>query len=220
MSRTGITNVLVNNPSAHETARGIFEASDQFSMFEIWNDVDDNHETTYQLISPNGEIIDLTFTTNDPTAFNNWCINEGLSPEKIHAIAKEGSKSSYKEWFVKIIDTPVVIPEEEPEPVIEEKPKKPRRKRRTKAQIAVDKAKAEAEKTTKPKRKRKVSVKKVAAAKPLPIPEVEPEDSTLGNHRVPPRALKKEKSVWQDAEEISTPVNRKQRRAAKKRKRR
>lgn len=225
MSRAGLTNILMNSDSRE---RNLNIDSTQTSMFEIWENQDDSHETTYQLISPDGDVIDLTFTTNDPRAFDNWCIEEGLNPDKIHAIAREGLNSAYKEWFVKIIDNPVVIPE----PVVEEKPKKKRRKRRTKAQIEADKLKAVKEKP-KPKRK----AKKKTASKPIVVSvediidkeiktnedksnaEYLAEKDTSGWHRVP-RALEVEASVWQDAEEIPTPINRKQRRAAKKRSKR
>ena len=218
MSRAGLTNILMNSDSRE---RNLNIDSTQTSMFEIWEGQDDSHETTYQLISPEGDIIDLTFTTNDPRAFDNWCVEEGLNPDKIHAIAKEGLNSAYKEWFVKIIDNPVVIPEEEPEPVAEEKPKKKPRKRKAKA-----KAKAKAVKPKKP-RKRKAKVVSVEDIIDKEIETVDKsnaeylaEKDTSGWHKEVPRALKVEASVWQDAEEIPTPVNRKQRRAAKKRSKR
>ena len=157
MSRNGISNQMFNDDRIYSTSRVDSLQSNQLTFFDLWEDkLDDGHETTYQLFSPYGEIIELAFTTNDPSAFNQWCIDEGLNPEKIHAIADEGLNSAHKEWFVKKIDNPVEESEPEPEPIVEEKPKKTRRKRRTKEQIAADKANAEAEKTKttqKPKRK-------------------------------------------------------------------
>lgn len=233
MSRTGVTNLLVNDPRTHETVRN--SDPEQYSMFNIWDKpVDDDHETTYQLLSPTGDVIDLTFTTNDPRAFDNWCVEEGLIPEKIHGIAREGLDSAHNNWFVKIIDNPVEIPDEQPEPevIVDEKPKKPRRKRRTKAQIAADKAKAEEEKKLqeleppkKPKRKRKAKAKtKAAPYIPEPVviesnAEYLAQKDTTGWHQVP-RALKKDASIWEEAEEVPAPVNRKQRRAAKKKRQR
>lgn len=231
MSRTGIVNTLIEKGVTERNVN--LDTSTQLSMFEIWDELDDTHETTYQLISPKGDIIDLTFTTKDPRAFDSWCIEEGLNPNKIHAIAHEGLNSAYKDWFVKIIETPVEIPEEQPEPVVEEKPKKKPRKRKAKA-----KAKAA---TVKKPRKRKAKAKTASIPKPKPVIDSSTnvhwaaseqnenieidnksnadylaEKDTSGWHEVP-RALKIEASAWKDAEEIPTPVNRKQRRAAKKR---
>ena len=214
MSRSGITNLLISDPRTHETIRSTTDDPDQFSMFHIFDaNIPDDHETTYQLISPSGDIIDLTFTTNDSRAFDNWCKEEGLNPDKVHAIAKEGLNSAYKDWFVKIIDNPVVIPEKDPEPVVKEKPKKQRRKRKAKAK-------------TKAKAAEKKSKQKLADYKPEPVPvesnaEYLTEKDTTGWHQTKyPRALKKDASVWKDAEEVPVPVNRKQRRAAKKKSKR
>ena len=163
MSRAGITNTLIENGIKERNTD--IDTSAQLSMYDIWDNIDDTHETTYQLISPEGDIFDLTFSTNDPRAFDNWCVEEGLNPEKVHAIAKEGLNSAHKDWFVKIIDTPVEIPEKEPEPVVEAAPKKPKKKRRTKAQIEADKVAKEKKDvgnsvsegagTKKPKKKRR-----------------------------------------------------------------
>mgnify|MGYP003635691244 FL=1 len=163
MSRAGITNTLIENGIKERNTD--IDTSAQLSMYDIWDNIDDTHETTYQLISPEGDIFDLTFSTNDTRAFDNWCVEEGLNPEKVHAIAKEGLNSAHKDWFVKIIDTPVEIPEKEPESVVEAAPKKPKKKRRTKAQIAADKVAKEKKDvgdsvvkgagTKKPKKKRR-----------------------------------------------------------------
>tara|TARA_R110000787_G_scaffold87347_1_gene186161 strand:- start:774 stop:1709 length:936 start_codon:yes stop_codon:yes gene_type:complete len=163
MSRAGITNTLIENGIKERNID--IDTSAQLSMYDIWDNIDDTHETTYQLISPEGDIFDLTFSTNDPRAFDNWCVEEGLNPEKVHAIAKEGLNSAHKDWFVKIIDTPVEIPEKEPESVVEAAPKKPKKKRRTKAQIEADKVAKEKKDvgnsvsegagTKKPKKKRR-----------------------------------------------------------------
>jgi len=108
MSRNGISNQMFNDDKIYSTSRVDSLQSNQLTFFDLWEDkLDDGHETTYQLFSPYGEIIELTFTTNDPSAFNQWCIDEGLNPEKIHAIADEGLNSPHKEWFVKKIDNPV-----------------------------------------------------------------------------------------------------------------
>ena len=121
MSRNGISNQMFNDDRIYSTSRVDSLQSNQLTFFDFWEDkLDDGHETTYQLFSPYGEIIELTFTTNDPSAFNQWCIDEGLNPEKIHAIADEGLNSAHKEWFVKKIDNPVEESEPEPEPIFDE----------------------------------------------------------------------------------------------------
>ena len=205
MSRNGISNQMFNDDRIYSTSRVDSLQSNQLTFFDLLEDkLDDGHETTYQLFSPYGEIIELTFTTNDPSAFNQWCINEGLNPEKIHAIADEGLNSAHKEWFVKKIDNPV----EEPEPIVEEKPKKTRRKRRTKEQIAVDKANAE----VKPRAKKPIKVleigDKVEDKLPEPIfDEDHAQDQVIAQ-------------IFTEEPIESKPTNRKQRRAAKKRKRR
>ena len=166
MSRNGISNQMFNDDRIYSTSRVDSLQSNQLTFFDLWGDkLDDGHETTYQLFSPYGEIIELAFTTNDPSAFNQWCIDEGLNPEKIHAIADEGLNSAHKEWFVKKIDNPVE--ESEPEPIVEEKPKKTRRKRRTKEQIAVDKANAE----VKPRAKKPIKVLEIGDKVEDKLPE-------------------------------------------------
>ena len=229
MSRAGITNTLIENGIKERNTD--IDTSAQLSMYDIWDNIDDTHETTYQLISPEGDIFDLTFSTNDTRAFDNWCVEEGLNPEKIHAIAKEGLNSAHKDWFVKIIDTPVEIPEEEPEPVVKAAPKKPRKKRRTKAQIAADKVAKEKKDvgdsvgegagTTKPKKKRRtkaqIEADKVKKATEEKVKnddgwdEIELKVIDENKDAMRPAAFK------QSAETI--PMNRKQRRAAKKQKR-
>jgi len=220
MSRNGISNQMFNDDRIYSTSRVDSLQSNQLTFFDLWEDkLDDGHETTYQLFSPYGEIIELTFTTNDPSAFNQWCIDEGLNPEKIHAIADEGLNSAHKEWFVKKIDNPVEESEPEPEPIVEEKPKKTRRKRRTKEQIAADKANAEAEKTKttqKPKRKPR-------AKKPIKVLEI----GDKVEDKLPEPIFDEDHAQDQVIAQIFTeepieskPTNRKQRRAAKKRKRR
>lgn len=229
MSRTGISNTLIAEGVKERNTD--IDTSSQLSMFDIWDHNDDTHETTYQLISPEGDIFDLTFSTNDPRAFDNWCVEEGLNPEKIHAIAREGLNSAYKDWFVKLIDTPVEIPEEEPEPiVVKAAPKKPRKKRRTKAQIAADKVAKEKKDvgdsvgkgagTTKPKKKRRtkaqIEADKVKKATEEKVKnddgwdEIELKVIDENKDAMRPAAFK------QSAETI--PMNRKQRRAEKKRK--
>jgi hypothetical protein len=209
MSRNGISNQMFNDDRIYSTSRVDSLQSNQLTFFDLWGDkLDDGHETTYQLFSPYGEIIELTFTTNDPSAFNQWCIDEGLNPEKIHAIADEGLNSAHKEWFVKKIDNPVEESEPEPEPIVEEKPKKTRRKRRTKEQIAVDKANAE----VKPRAKKPIKVleigDKVEDKLPEPIfDEDHAQDQVIAQ-------------IFTEEPIESKPTNRKQRRAAKKRKRR
>jgi hypothetical protein len=209
MSRNGISNQMFNDDRIYSTSRVDSLQSNQLTFFDLWEDkLDDGHETTYQLFSPYGEIIELTFTTNDPSAFNQWCIDEGLNPEKIHAIADEGLNSAHKEWFVKKIDNPVEESEPEPEPIVEEKPKKTRRKRRTKEQIAVDKANAE----VKPRAKKPIKVleigDKVEDKLPEPIfDEDHAQDQVIAQ-------------IFTEEPIESKPTNRKQRRAAKKRKRR
>ena len=240
MSRAGITNTLIENGIKERNTD--IDTSAQLSMYDIWDNIDDTHETTYQLISPEGDIFDLTFSTNDTRAFDNWCVEEGLNPEKIHAIAKEGLNSAHKDWFVKIIDTPVEIPEEEPEPVVEAAPKKPKKKRRTKAQIAADKV---AKATEKPKRKtrKKKPIKvlelnsKVEDELPEPIFDLDhAQDQVIaeifteekvknddGWDEIELKVIDENKDAMrpaafkQSAETI--PMNRKQRRAAKKQKR-
>ena len=208
MSRNGISNQMFNDDRIYSTSRVDSLQSNQLTFFDFWEDkLDDGHETTYQLFSPYGEIIELTFTTNDPSAFNQWCIDEGLNPEKIHAIADEGLNSAHKEWFVKKIDNPVEESEPEPEPIVEEKPKKTRRKRRTKEQIAVDKANAE----VKPRAKKPIKVleigDKVEDKLPEPIfDEDHAQDQVIAQ-------------IFTEEPIESKPTNRKQRRAAKKRKR-
>lgn len=208
MSRNGISNQMFNDDRIYSTSRVDSLQSNQLTFFDLWEDkLDDGHETTYQLFSPYGEIIELTFTTNDPSAFNQWCIDEGLNPEKIHAIADEGLNSAHKEWFVKKIDNPVEESEPEPEPIVEEKPKKTRRKRRTKEQIAVDKANAE----VKPRAKKPIKVleigDKVEDKLPEPIfDEDHAQDQVIAQ-------------IFTEEPIESKPTNRKQRRAAKKRKR-
>jgi hypothetical protein len=208
MSRNGISNQMFNDDRIYSTSRVDSLQSNQLTFFDLWGDkLDDGHETTYQLFSPYGEIIELTFTTNDPSAFNQWCIDEGLNPEKIHAIADEGLNSAHKEWFVKKIDNPVEESEPEPEPIVEEKPKKTRRKRRTKEQIAVDKANAE----VKPRAKKPIKVleigDKVEDKLPEPIfDEDHAQDQVIAQ-------------IFTEEPIESKPTNRKQRRAAKKRKR-
>lgn len=209
MSRNGISNQMFNDDRIYSTSRVDSLQSNQLTFFDLLEDkLDDGHETTYQLFSPYGEIIELTFTTNDPSAFNQWCIDEGLNPEKIHAIADEGLNSAHKEWFVKKIDNPVEESEPEPEPIVEEKPKKTRRKRRTKEQIAVDKANAE----VKPRAKKPIKVleigDKVEDKLPEPIfDEDHAQDQVIAQ-------------IFTEEPIESKPTNRKQRRAAKKRKRR
>jgi hypothetical protein len=209
MSRNGISNQMFNDDRIYSTSRVDSLQSNQLTFFDLWGDkLDDGHETTYQLFSPYGEIIELTFTTNDPSAFNQWCIDEGLNPEKIHAIADEGLNSAHKEWFVKKIDNPVEESEPEPEPIVEEKPKKTRRKRRTKEQIAVDKANAE----VKPRAKKPIKVleigDKVEDKLPEPIfDEDHAQDQVIAQ-------------IFTEEPTESKPTNRKQRRSAKKRKRR
>jgi hypothetical protein len=209
MSRNGISNQMFNDDRIYSTSRVDSLQSNQLTFFDLWGDkLDDGHETTYQLFSPYGEIIELTFTTNDPSAFNQWCIDEGLNPEKIHAIADEGLNSAHKEWFVKKIDNPVEESEPEPEPIVEEKPKKTRRKRSTKEQIAVDKANAE----VKPRAKKPIKVleigDKVEDKLPEPIfDEDHAQDQVIAQ-------------IFTEEPIESKPTNRKQRRAAKKRKRR
>ena len=209
MSRNGISNQMFNDDRIYSTSRVDSLQSNQLTFFDLLEDkLDDGHETTYQLFSPYGEIIELTFTTNDPSAFNQWCIYEGLNPEKIHAIADEGLNSAHKEWFVKKIDNPVEESEPEPEPIVEEKPKKTRRKRRTKEQIAVDKANAE----VKPRAKKPIKVleigDKVEDKLPEPIfDEDHAQDQVIAQ-------------IFTEEPIESKPTNRKQRRAAKKRKRR
>jgi hypothetical protein len=209
MSRNGISNQMFNDDRIYSTSRVDSLQSNQLTFFDFWEDkLDDGHETTYQLFSPYGEIIELTFTTNDPSAFNQWCIDEGLNPEKIHAIADEGLNSAHKEWFVKKIDNPVEESEPEPEPIVEEKPKKTRRKRRTKEQIAVDKANAE----VKPRAKKPIKVleigDKVEDKLQEPIfDEDHAQDQVIAQ-------------IFTEEPIESKPTNRKQRRAAKKRKRR
>jgi hypothetical protein len=209
MSRNGISNQMFNDDRIYSTSRVDSLQSNQLTFFDLWGDkLDDGHETTYQLFSPYGEIIELTFTTNDPSAFNQWCIDQGLNPEKIHAIADEGLNSAHKEWFVKKIDNPVEESEPEPEPIVEEKPKKTRRKRRTKEQIAVDKANAE----VKPRAKKPIKVleigDKVEDKLPEPIfDEDHAQDQVIAQ-------------IFTEEPIESKPTNRKQRRAAKKRKRR
>ena len=209
MSRNGISNQMFNDDRIYSTSRVDSLQSNQLTFFDLWGDkLDDGHETTYQLFSPYGEIIELAFTTNDPSAFNQWCIDEGLNPEKIHAIADEGLNSAHKEWFVKKIDNPVEESEPEPEPIVEEKPKKTRRKRRTKEQIAVDKANAE----VKPRAKKPIKVleigDKVEDKLPEPIfDEDHAQDQVIAQ-------------IFTEEPIESKPTNRKQRRAAKKRKRR
>jgi hypothetical protein len=208
MSRNGISNQMFNDDRIYSTSRVDSLQSNQLTFFDLLEDkLDDGHETTYQLFSPYGEIIELTFTTNDPSAFNQWCIDEGLNPEKIHAIADEGLNSAHKEWFVKKIDNPVEESEPEPEPIVEEKPKKTRRKRRTKEQIAVDKANAE----VKPRAKKPIKVleigDKVEDKLPEPIfDEDHAQDQVIAQ-------------IFTEEPIESKPTNRKQRRAAKKRKR-
>jgi hypothetical protein len=208
MSRNGISNQMFNDDRIYSTSRVDSLQSNQLTFFDLWEDkLDDGHETTYQLFSPYGEIIELTFTTNDPSAFNQWCIDQGLNPEKIHAIADEGLNSAHKEWFVKKIDNPVEESEPEPEPIVEEKPKKTRRKRRTKEQIAVDKANAE----VKPRAKKPIKVleigDKVEDKLPEPIfDEDHAQDQVIAQ-------------IFTEEPIESKPTNRKQRRAAKKRKR-
>jgi hypothetical protein len=208
MSRNGISNQMFNDDRIYSTSRVDSLQSNQLTFFDLLEDkLDDGHETTYQLFSPYGEIIELTFTTNDPSAFNQWCIDEGLNPEKIHAIADEGLNSAHKEWFVKKIDNPVEESEPEPEPIVEEKPKKTRRKRRTKEQIAADKAKAE----VKPRAKKPIKVleigDKVEDKLPEPIfDEDHAQDQVIAQ-------------IFTEEPIESKPTNRKQRRAAKKRKR-
>lgn len=208
MSRNGISNQMFNDDRIYSTSRVDSLQSNQLTFFDLWEDkLDDGHETTYQLFSPYGEIIELTFTTNDPSAFNQWCIDEGLNPEKIHAIADEGLNSAHKEWFVKKIDNPVEESEPEPEPIVEEKPKKTRRKRRTKEQIAADKANAE----VKPRAKKPIKVleigDKVEDKLPEPIfDEDHAQDQVIAQ-------------IFTEEPIESKPTNRKQRRAAKKRKR-
>lgn len=208
MSRNGISNQMFNDDRIYSTSRVDSLQSNQLTFFDLWEDkLDDGHETTYQLFSPYGEIIELAFTTNDPSAFNQWCIDEGLNPEKIHAIADEGLNSAHKEWFVKKIDNPVEESEPEPEPIVEEKPKKTRRKRRTKEQIAVDKANAE----VKPRAKKPIKVleigDKVEDKLPEPIfDEDHAQDQVIAQ-------------IFTEEPIESKPTNRKQRRAAKKRKR-
>jgi hypothetical protein len=208
MSRNGISNQMFNDDRIYSTSRVDSLQSNQLTFFDLWEDkLDDGHETTYQLFSPYGEIIELTFTTNDPSAFNQWCIDEGLNPEKIHAIADEGLNSAHKEWFVKKIDNPVEESEPEPEPIVEEKPKKTRRKRSTKEQIAADKAKAE----VKPRAKKPIKVleigDKVEDKLPEPIfDEDHAQDQVIAQ-------------IFTEEPIESKPTNRKQRRAAKKRKR-
>jgi hypothetical protein len=208
MSRNGISNQMFNDDRIYSTSRVDSLQSNQLTFFDLWGDkLDDGHETTYQLFSPYGEIIELAFTTNDPSAFNQWCIDEGLNPEKIHAIADEGLNSAHKEWFVKKIDNPVEESEPEPEPIVEEKPKKTRRKRRTKEQIAVDKANAE----VKPRAKKPIKVleigDKVEDKLPEPIfDEDHAQDQVIAQ-------------IFTEEPIESKPTNRKQRRAAKKRKR-
>jgi hypothetical protein len=168
MSRNGISNQMFNDDRIYSTSRVDSLQSNQLTFFDLLEDkLDDGHETTYQLFSPYGEIIELTFTTNDPSAFNQWCIDEGLNPEKIHAIADEGLNSAHKEWFVKKIDNPVEESEPEPEPIVEEKPKKTRRKRSTKEQIAADKAKAE----VKPRAKKPIKVLEIGDKVEDKLPE-------------------------------------------------
>ena len=209
MSRNGISNQMFNDDRIYSTSRVASLQSNQLTFFDLLEDkLDDGHETTYQLFSPYGEIIELTFTTNDPSAFNQWCIDEGLNPEKIHAIADEGLNSAHKEWFVKKIDNPVEESEPEPEPIVEEKPKKTRRKRRTKEQIAVDKANAE----VKPRAKKPIKVleigDKVEDKLPEPIfDEDHAQDQVIAQ-------------IFTEEPTESKPTNRKQRRSAKKRKRR
>ena len=209
MSRNGISNQMFNDDRIYSTSRVASLQSNQLTFFDLLEDkLDDGHETTYQLFSPYGEIIELTFTTNDPSAFNQWCIDQGLNPEKIHAIADEGLNSAHKEWFVKKIDNPVEESEPEPEPIVEEKPKKTRRKRRTKEQIAVDKANAE----VKPRAKKPIKVleigDKVEDKLPEPIfDEDHAQDQVIAQ-------------IFTEEPIESKPTNRKQRRAAKKRKRR
>jgi hypothetical protein len=208
MSRNGISNQMFNDDRIYSTSRVDSLQSNQLTFFDLLEDkLDDGHETTYQLFSPYGEIIELTFTTNDPSAFNQWCIDQGLNPEKIHAIADEGLNSAHKEWFVKKIDNPVEESEPEPEPIVEEKPKKTRRKRRTKEQIAADKAKAE----VKPRAKKPIKVleigDKVEDKLPEPIfDEDHAQDQVIAQ-------------IFTEEPIESKPTNRKQRRAAKKRKR-
>jgi hypothetical protein len=208
MSRNGISNQMFNDDRIYSTSRVDSLQSNQLTFFDLLEDkLDDGHETTYQLFSPYGEIIELTFTTNDPSAFNQWCIDEGLNPEKIHAIADEGLNSAHKEWFVKKIDNPVEESEPEPEPIVEEKPKKTRRKRSTKEQIAADKAKAE----VKPRAKKPIKVleigDKVEDKLPEPIfDEDHAQDQVIAQ-------------IFTEEPIESKPTNRKQRRAAKKRKR-
>ena len=209
MSRNGISNQMFNDDRIYSTSRVDSLQSNQLTFFDFWEDkLDDGHETTYQLFSHYGEIIELTFTTNDPSAFNQWCIDEGLNPEKIHAIADEGLNSAHKEWFVKKIDNPVEESEPEPDPIVEEKPKKTRRKRRTKEHIAVDKANAE----VKPRAKKPIKVleigDKVEDKLPEPIfDEDHAQDQVIAQ-------------IFTEEPIESKPTNRKQRRAAKKRKRR
>ena len=208
MSRNGISNQMFNDDRIYSTSRVDSLQSNQLTFFDLWEDkLDDGHETTYQLFSPYGEIIELAFTTNDPSAFNQWCIDEGLNPEKIHAIADEGLNSAHKEWFVKKIDNPVEESEPEPEPIVEEKPKKTRRKRRTKEQIAADKAKAE----VKPRAKKPIKVLEIGDK----VEDKLPEPIFDGDHAQDQVIAQ----IFTEEPIESKPTNRKQRRAAKKRKR-
>ena len=207
MSRNGISNQMFNDDRIYSTSRVDSLQSNQLTFFDLLEDkLDDGHETTYQLFSPYGEIIELTFTTNDPSAFNQWCIDEGLNPEKIHAIADEGLNSAHKEWFVKKIDNPVE--ESEPEPIVEEKPKKTRRKRRTKEQIAVDKANAE----VKPRAKKPIKVLEIGDKVEDKLPE-----PIFDEDHAQDQVIAK---IFTEEPIESKPTNRKQRRSAKKRKRR
>jgi hypothetical protein len=215
MTRSGIANLLMNNSSAHDLRK---VDNNQLSMFDIFEDdcekFDDDHETTYELLSPNGELITLTFTTNDPSAFNEWCTDNQLNYEKIHEIAKEGLDTSYNGWSVKKIDNPVEEVAVEPEPV-----KKPRRKRKTKVEII-----EETEPKRKPRAKKPIKVleigDKVEDKLPEPIfDEDHAQDQVIA--QIFAEAEEEESTVKDDITwvNVTQPTNRKQRRAAKKRKR-